>query len=524
MGFTSHTSTPGQIYAHISGDISLTETTGNFNVARVASDSGDVALTATNGSILAASNSPPLAGTPPWVSGNNVTFIALDGSIGLLSNFLQIVSTGALTALAELGVYLTGTTGNLNVNEVLSRFSDVALIAEAGSILNAAALGSQYSHPLTTNIQGQNIELQANSAGSTIGSSTYPLEILGAGTGQDPNDGFQIQTYAPGTGNLVAQASGDIYLMETSGGLNVLCVHSASGNVSLTVHDSVLTGQDLNLLPSGGTTLVGSAIAAAQISAPMGSVSVYAGDNVTVPAGTSITAGTSVLVEGDYSQNNGTPSYDNNYSSSPSYPNATGAVIAITGNLQAPSVNIDSGSRTNVDYIELLNPNGINATPTGITPAWTTTITGGGGDDRIFIDAVAGPTMVAQAPGAERIYVASNASRALFTVGSNSPASQVLQLSGTPTAGEVYQLTLNGVAPASATTFSASSVTGNLAANTINVGANSGLGAGDQVTYTTPSQTFTPAAVNATTKVLSGMTSADSDVITGVASANSLAV
>ncbi|HEV3341569.1 MAG TPA: hypothetical protein VG125_14480, partial [Pirellulales bacterium] len=506
IGFTSKTSTPGQIYAHISGDITLTETTGNFNIARVASDSGDVALAAENGSILAAVNNPLLAGTPPWVYGNNVTFTALDGSIGLLSNFLQIVSTGALTALAELGVYLTGSSGNLNVNEVLSRLSDVALIAQDGSIRNAAVLGSQFKHPLTTNIQGQNIDLLATSAGSTIGSSTYPLEILGAGTGQQPNDGFQIDTYAPGTGNLVAQADRDVDLMETSGALNVLSVQSASGNVSLTVHDSVLTGQDLNLLPSGGTTLQGVAIAAAQISAPLGSVSVYAGDNVTVPAGTSITAGTGIVVEGDYSQSNGTPSYDNDYSSSPNYPNATGAIIAITGNLQAPTVNIKSGSQTNVDYIELLNPAGINATPAGTTPAWTTTITGGGGDDRIFIDAVAGPTTVAESSGAERIYVASNASRALFTVGSSATSSQLLQLTGTPAAGEVYQLTLSGVAAANATTFNASSVTGNLAANTINVGANSGLSAGTQVTYTTPSQTFTPADVNSdnTTIALAG--------------------
>ena len=489
IGFSSEISTPGQIYAHISGDITLTETTGNFNIARVASDSGDVALTALNGSIVAAVNTPPVAGTPPWVQGDNLTFTAFDGGIGLQSEFLQIVSTGVLTALAKFGVYLIETSGNLNIDEVLSRFSDVALIASKGSILNAA------EHPLTTNIQGQNIELQATSSGKTIGSSMYPLEILGAGTGQDPNDGFQIDTYAPGIGNLVAQASGDIDLMETSGALNVLSVVSAIGNVSLTVHNSVLTGEDLNMLPSGGTTLLGLAIAAAQISAPMGSVSVYAGDNVTVPAGASITAGTSIVVEGDYSQFSGIRSYDNDYSSLVTNPNAIGAIIAITGNVQAPSVAIGSGSQTNVDFIELLNPTGINPTPAGVSPAYTTTITGGGGDDRIFIDALAGPTTVARAPGAERIYVASNASRALFTVGSSATSSQVLQLTGTPTAGQVYQLTLNGVAAAQATTFSAAAVTGNLAANTINVGANSGLTAGSQVTYTT-SQTFTPAAVN----------------------------
>ncbi len=499
VGVTSQTSTPGQIYAHVSGDITLDETTGDFNVALVKSDTGDVALTAENGSIVAAVNTPPLAGTPPWVYGNNVTFTALDGSIGsgsLLSELLQIVSTGVLTALAKLGVYLSATSGNLNVDKVLSQVSDVVLIAQQGSILNAAVVGMQFKHPLTTNIQGRNIDLQATSTGGTIGSSTYPIEILGAGTGQHPDDGFQIQTFAPGTGSLVAQAGGDIDLMETSGALNVLGVNSTSGNVSLLVHDSVLTGQDLNLLPSGSPLVPSIAITVGQIAAPKGNVSVYAGDNVTVPAGTSITAGTSVLVEGDYSQNNGFPSYDNNYSSSAFAPNATGAIIAITGNLQAPTVAVNSDSQTNVDYIELLNPAGINATPAGATTAYVTTITGGGGDDRIFIDAVAGPTTVAEAPGAERIYVAQNASRALFTVGSSSPSSQVLELTGTPTAGEVYQLTLNGVTAANATTFNASSVTGNLAANTINVGSGSGLSAGSQVTYTTPSQTFTPAAVN----------------------------
>ena len=245
-----------KLIAVTGGDITLSERSGDFRIDRVTSSAGNVSLaaTGTNGSIVEVADEPPAYGTTPWVIGNSITLSSRDGGIGSATDFLEINSSnqaaGAVIALARNGVYLTETAGDLNIDKVLSRISDVVLIAQQGSILESGA-DSQ------ADVQGQNIDLIAASPGSRIGDAGKLVEFLCAGTGHRPNDGFQIEQYAPGTGRLVAEANAGVYLMETSGAVNVLEILSPAGDVELSVHDSVLAGEDLNLLESGGQSFLG---------------------------------------------------------------------------------------------------------------------------------------------------------------------------------------------------------------------------------------------------------------------------
>ena len=363
---------------------------------------GDVSLSATGtgGSIYDLDTEATAFDTTPWVTGNSVALRSRDGGIGSSGDFLEINSSnqtaGAVIALATNGVYLTETTGDatndptgdLNVDQVLSRHSDVVLIPQQGSIREAG-------DDAQADIQGRNLDLIATVTGSGIGVAANPIEILGAGTGQRPSDGFQIEQFAPDTGRLVAEADAGIYLTETSGAVNVLNVHTPTGDVALTVLDSVLAGEDLNLLPSGGQTFLGTTLAHGRIVASSGSVTASAGDNFNLPADTSIqassAAGEKVTIRGGQ------------LVGAPKDPDPLGSIVTIQGDVTANSVEIYGGS--NLDYFDLINPAGINA---------PTTVTGNAGNDRFFLQAVPATMTIDGGDGANRYYVSSNAARSLF--------------------------------------------------------------------------------------------------------------
>ena len=195
----------------------------------------------------------------------------------------------------------------------------------------------------------------------------------------------------PGPGSLYASAESGVYLTEVSGGVSVLSATTTSGDITLTVLDTVTPGENLDLLVNG-TTLDGTAVPEGLISAP-GAVTLNVGDNITIPAGSTVTSEASVTLSGDDFPTNPDPN--------------VGSIITISGSVSAPTVTINGGP--DLDFIQLLNPAGINT-------VGTTTINGNGADDRVFIDAIAGPTTVDLASGAGRVYVAGNASMDLFTV------------------------------------------------------------------------------------------------------------
>ncbi len=171
----------------------------------------------------------------------------------------------------------------------------------------------------------------------------------------------------------------------------MLEVKTPTGDVALAVHDSVLAGEDLNLLPSSDTTFFGTTLAHGRILAETGSVTASAGDNFNLPTGASIEAASQVTIRGGQ------------MSDAPDDPDPVGSILTLAGTVQGSAVEIYGGS--NLDYFDLINPNGIDA---------ATTLTGNAGDDRFFIPVVPEDMIVNGGDGANRYYISSNAARSLF--------------------------------------------------------------------------------------------------------------
>ena len=282
----------GSITVLTNGNISLTETSGDLRINSIESTAADVALSVigSGGSIydVAASD-----GATPWVIGNNITLASADGAIGSLTNRLEIDSAysaaGNLTASAKDGIFITETSGDLNIATVGSLDGNVMLDVLSGSLLDGVG-------GAVANIQGASLDLRASGG---IGTAGDPVRIDGGGSNElaQPDPAVSILPAIPGPGNLYASASSGVYLTEVSGGASVLSVTTTSGDISLTVLDTVTPGENLDLLASG-TTLDGTAVPAGSISAP-GAVTLNVGDNITIPAGSAVTSQASVTLSGD---------------------------------------------------------------------------------------------------------------------------------------------------------------------------------------------------------------------------------
>ena len=153
------------------------------------------------------------------------------------------------------------------------------------------------------------------------------------------------------TGQISASTNGNITLTETSGAMRVGTITSTAGNVALTVPDNDPSGDDL-LLGSGSS-----------ISASQGSVTLQVADKLTVPVGSTIVAGSAVLIQGDYGKTAGNP----------------GSIISISGRITAPSDTINGG--VDNDVISLTN----------VTPGTVTTVNTGGGVNTVNVGSIPPP-------------------------------------------------------------------------------------------------------------------------------------
>ena len=390
----------GYIHAITNGDIELTETAGDFRIELIRSNAGNVALEALHGSVYDIIVGAADDGLTPWVIGNSISLRAgadlfgevTDSSVGFLSDFLEINSSqqadGKVDGVAEQEFYVRETAGDLRLGGVASQYSDVTLITLSGSILDA-------DNDERADIQGAKIDLYV--AGGGVGASSNDVEIFGAGAGQEQSPAVDIDTVAPQSGRLFVEAAQSVYIAEVAAALNVLQVRSASGNVRLTVNDSAHTNEHFNMMVSGQTQF-GVSIAAGNINAP-GTVQVWAGDDVNLPAGTLIESAISVEIHGDAN----TPDGDTDI----------GSTITIQGDVvRAPTVLIAGGR--DMDFIQLLSVDGINA-------GNATILRGNESDDRLFVQAVSSvagtSTKLEGSDGADRFYASSNASKTLFTSG-----------------------------------------------------------------------------------------------------------
>lgn len=275
------------------GDVTL-DVDGDIKIDPITATSGTVTINA-DGSIIDSLNDDN--------SEINAVSIKLTagGAIGSAANAFDIDSSnatpGTVTATANDGVYLIETNGNLRVDLIKSKTTDVSLVAKNGSIVDA--------NSDATNIEGVNINLTAIAA--SIGEVTNDLEIDSA---------------KPNPGKLKTTATNNVYITEVAGGLNINSVDATQGDVRLTVKDTAASSE--NLLLDGN----------AQVTANNGSVTLRVGDNVTANANSLIAAKQTITILGDYG--NADP---------------VGSTIDLDGRIRATTVSIQGD--TNDDIVDL---------------------------------------------------------------------------------------------------------------------------------------------------------------------------
>ena len=243
------------------GNVNL-DVEGDANLSSVSATSGTVTIDA-EGSILDGDNN-----TISNINAVNVELRATGSTIGSDSNALDIDSSNAsggwVKAQAEQTIYLTETAGDMRVARVESTTADVNLETAAGSIVDA-------NSDEATNVRGTTVTL-----------------IATQGSVGDISDDLEVDTAVPTAGRLNITADQNIYITEASGGLAIGAITTQTGDARLTVRETAASGEDL-LLDS-----------AASVTAQAGSVTLRAGDNLTIRADGRIEAQQTITLLGDY--------------------------------------------------------------------------------------------------------------------------------------------------------------------------------------------------------------------------------
>ena len=254
--------TPGYEDIVTNGSIDETEKNGDLRVGRIDSSNDDTTI-----------HSPRrildfFADFEADVVGNNITMTAGNNGLGSLEgtggighpgNFLEINvdqnlgTLGVLNAFdtaaaSTLGVFLTETTGDMKIHTVTTN-GDASLVTRAGSLVDARNGGAGDD---AADVIANTVDLKA--VGGNIGAlgGGNDLEI-------DSSHGGACTLVAPFTCTIAAEATGSIFLTETFGAANVVLMaaygtgQTPRGDVRLTVRESALSGENLNLLASGST-------------------------------------------------------------------------------------------------------------------------------------------------------------------------------------------------------------------------------------------------------------------------------
>jgi hypothetical protein len=156
------------------------------------------------------------------------------------------------------------------------------------------------------------------------------------------------------SGQIYASTNGDITLTEITGAMRVGTIVSTAGNIALTVNDVDPSGDDLLL--SG----------ASSISAASGKVTLLAGDNVIVPVGSTVTAGSTVRIQADSLESSSSDS-------------EAGSIISIAGQIFAQHAFIAGGDDN--DVISLTN----------VTKGTQTVVFTGGGVNTVNVGIIGPP-------------------------------------------------------------------------------------------------------------------------------------
>jgi hypothetical protein len=267
----NNTSSTGGLNATAPGDIYITDTVGNLYLNSVTSTTaGNVGLSTTvgnvdldnasgtvndlngNTTITANGNILNVAGTAASINTQGITLNATNGSIGTSATPLRVhsnagpvlVTPATVQALANLGIYLTETTGPLYVSSFTSATSDIYIISD-GSIFNGN------SSSTAVDLTGNNINLTSNNGG--IGSASRMLIVNNrngtntvSATATTTPTGHSLDMYANGATN------GSIYVEENSGDLiSSNMIESKTGNVDLLVNNGSAWINAINVSPFG---------------------------------------------------------------------------------------------------------------------------------------------------------------------------------------------------------------------------------------------------------------------------------
>ena len=239
----------GALTVRTAKDIFVTERNGDLNLESAYSQSGSVTLVA-DGGILDAVHTD----TNKIVAAN-LYLKAKGGSIGTVSDRIEVKLSGTVRASGTGGVYLEETGGNMNLLSAVASNGDVVLKA-AASVLNAGFLvnpgdidsatyaGGAPANPLV-NVIANSVTLIA---GNTVGTSGRGLAIDSRAAGNRQ-------------GNVSAQTVfGNIYVEEVVGDLALGTVGTANTGVAfLTAADgSIVNGLSLYNDADKSSTATGS--------------------------------------------------------------------------------------------------------------------------------------------------------------------------------------------------------------------------------------------------------------------------
>ncbi len=384
-----------QIFLRTNGNITATEIEGDMLVGHIHSTNGDVILHSPR-RILDADGRPTID-----VTGVNITMYAGEGGvlggIGVPSNWLEIntavnqptgIGGGVLKAYdtaaaigggSTEGIFLDELTGDMPIWEIFTGGSsslatgNVGLRTTGGSILNAKL------DPDEDNVRGDAVDIDAN--GGSIGLTSKdvmvdsgrapPFGCTWLNCGDDPNSPWKSDPALAAAGDDVGlEATAGIYYTETDAYLRLVLAHSLTGDIRLTVRESVQLDEDLYLVASGTARFAESNTRGPQndgdaprgiphgtIFAEQGSVELRVGDDITLHQNSQILADLSIDIRGDFGNldtGGGAAEW--------------GTSMILRGRIVADCVVSDAGAGD--DPLSTCTPSGVNPVPGRQTNVW----------------------------------------------------------------------------------------------------------------------------------------------------------
>ena len=386
-------SSDGYIDINASEDVALKQVIGNMNVKLVEAG-GDVDLWASlaildtidsDGSTVTsvgAGNSAALGLAD--VIGENVSLHAELGTIGISGQDFDVDSDagsnttdhGVLTTSSNQNSYIIETAGDLYLRSVGTTGTQGT---ETAYILSRAAIFNGHIDLAASNVSAGLTQLYAV---GNIGSSNKRLQTT---VGQLEGNSTEGEVWLTNTGHLIVEAITGTQGLSAKGNVNLIT------NSPLTVADDIVSDEGFIILTASEDPGAGDDLtieAGVLINSTLGTVTLRAGDNISIATGANITAFTDLLIEGDFESDDA----------------GVGSIIDVQGNLAAVTITINGGADNDV-----INLNGSLRDTNSATDAdvGVITIAGGEGNDTINLDAneITGRTFITGNAGDDDISV-----------------------------------------------------------------------------------------------------------------------